>query len=216
MNYEIEFHPVGDASKAGDAISIRYGTQGNYQAVVIDGGTDGAGDSLVEHITRFYGAGTVIEHVVSTHPDSDHACGLRAVFQNFQVNNLWIHGIWHHAEEMLPYFADKRWTADGLAKKIRSEYSVVQELLELAEQQGTAVYEPFQGAQIGPFTVLSPHRWSYLRLVPQFRRTPEADMVALGVDRMVVGPSTKGLARLLKSLVESAVSWVVRPGISNI
>lgn len=208
MDYEIEFHPVGDASKAGDAISIRYGTEGNYQVIVVDGGTDSAGDNLVAHITRFYGADTVIEHVISTHPDSDHACGLRAVFKNFKVNNLWIHGVWHHADEMLPYFADKRWTTDGLAKSIRSEYSVVQELLELAEEQGTAVYEPFQGEKIGPLTVMSPHRWSYLRLVPQFRRTPEADSEALAADQMVVGPSTKGFGQFFKSLVESAVSWI--------
>jgi beta-lactamase superfamily II metal-dependent hydrolase len=208
MNYEIEFHPVGDASKAGDAISIRYGTDGDYQVIVVDGGTDDAGDDLVAHITRFYGPHTVIEHIISTHPDADHACGLRAVFKNFEVNNLWIHGVWHHAEEMLPYFAQKSWTVDGLAKKIRSEYSVVQELLELAEEQGTAVYEPFQGEQIGPFTVMSPQRWSYLRLVPQFRRTPEADSDALAADEMVVGPSTKGLGQLFKSLIERAVSWI--------
>ncbi len=61
MDFELEFLPVGDSSKAGDAILIRYGTNGQYQVIVIDGGTDESGDALVEHIERHYGAMTVIE-----------------------------------------------------------------------------------------------------------------------------------------------------------
>jgi hypothetical protein len=44
MDFEIEFLPVGDASKAGDAIVVRYGSNGLYQVIVVDGGTDDAGD----------------------------------------------------------------------------------------------------------------------------------------------------------------------------
>jgi len=44
MDFEIEFLPVGDASKAGDSIVVRYGSNGQYEIIIIDGGTDDAGD----------------------------------------------------------------------------------------------------------------------------------------------------------------------------
>jgi len=206
MDYEIEFHPVGDASKAGDAITVRYQTAWGYEVMVIDGGTDDAGENLVAHIERHYGADTVIAHVVNTHPDTDHACGLRAVLKRFAVQNLWLHGVWHHAAEMLPYFADKRWTPQGLSAAIRKQYSVVEELIDLAQAQGTTIHEPFQGEQIGPFTVLSPARWSYLRLVPQFRKTPDVDAEALKAESMWLG--TKYQVGMLKALWERAVDWI--------
>lgn len=206
MPYEVEFHPVGDASRAGDAISIRYWDGAKYQIIIVDGGTDDAGDNLVEHIKNQYGEDVFISHVVSTHPDTDHACGLRAVLSNFTVGTVWVHGVWQHASEMLPYFENPQWTADGLSDEIRQNYPVIEALHDLAAAQGTDVREPFQGAQIGPFTVLSPARWSYLRLVPQFRKTPEADTNTLEADNMLLQGNAK--KSWLAKAVQSLVSWV--------
>lgn len=206
MDYEIEFHPVGDATKAGDAISVRYGQNGHYEVIVVDAGTSDSGQALVDHIRTFYGPNTIIKHAVSTHPDSDHASGLRELLKAFRVENLWLHGVWHHASELQPYFADKRFTDQGLADKIRQEYPIIKELVDLAGKQNTPVYEPFQGTAIGPFTVLSPTRYAYLRLVPQFRRTPAPDLEALARENFLVGePRQPGL---LGKLLEKAVSWV--------
>jgi len=107
---------------------------------------------------------------VSTHPDTDHSCGLRAVLKELPVERLWVHGLWHHAAHILPLFADSRWTAAGLEAKIKSEYPVIAELMDLATQQGTAIYQPFAGNTIGPFTVLSPTVEIYQHLLPQFRK----------------------------------------------
>ncbi|WP_293941563.1 MBL fold metallo-hydrolase [Sphingomonas sp.] len=206
MEYEIEFHPVGDASKAGDAISLRYWDGTNHQIIIVDGGTDTAGEVLVEHIRLHYGADTHISHVINTHPDTDHACGLRAVLKNFSVGTLWLHGVWHHAEEMLPYFSDPRWTVGGLEKAIRKNYGVISELLDLAAEKNIPVYEPFQGTQIGPLTVLSPSRWSYLRLVPQFRKTPAANTNALEADNMLL--QSGGIASWIARALAGAMSWI--------
>jgi hypothetical protein len=206
MDYEIEVHPVGDASKAGDAISMRYRVGDAYEIIVVDGGTDDSGAALVEHITTYYGEDAFINHVVSTHPDSDHACGLREVIKNFSVGTLWLHGVWHHAEEILPYFANKRWTAEGLADAIRERYSVIETLIDLATEKGTIVREPFQGEQIGPFTVLSPERTAYLRLVPQFRKTPDADVDALKAVHMFIEPAVA--PSWLGQILERAASWI--------
>lgn len=209
MDFEVEFHPVGDASRAGDAISVRYGFNGSYEVMVIDGGTEDSGAALVTHISNFYGPDTTITHMISTHPDSDHASGLREVMRNFHVDNLWVHGLWSHASEMLPYFEDKRWTVAGLEKQILGQYPIIQELLAMAAMQGTIVHEPFEGQMIGPFVVLSPTKWAYQRLVPQFRKTPAPDEQALRREQMWLGerPVPSRAAGLLANLVEAARGW---------
>jgi hypothetical protein len=93
-----------------------------------------------------------------------------------------------------------------LADNIRKAYPIVEELLDLARSQGTAIYEPFQGMTVGPFTVLSPTRYAYVRLVPQFRKVPAPDVDALTRENFWIGsPRQPGL---LASFLEKAVSWI--------
>jgi hypothetical protein len=70
------------------------------------------------------------------------------------------------------------------------------------------VYEPFQGQQIGPLTLLSPSRWAYLRLIPQFRKTPAPDIDQLKRENMWIEPAKTGLGGLLAGLVEKAIEWI--------
>lgn len=209
LNYEIEFHPVGDGTKAGDAITIRYGQPGQYKVMVVDGGTEDSGNAIVKHIQSVYGADTVISDIVSTHPDTDHCSGLRVILKDLPVERLWVHGLWHHAANMLNLFADGRWTQEGLAQAIRKEYSIVEELITLASDKGAKVYEPFAGEKIGPFTVLSPTKEVYRHLVPQFRRTPEPNQEVLESRNIWLGDAHKGgFTGLLKSLVEAVTNWI--------
>lgn len=209
MGFEIEFHPVGDGTKAGDAITIRYGQPGQYKVIVIDGGTEDSGQAIVKHIRTTYGANTVISDVISTHPDTDHCSGLRVILRELQVERLWIHGLWYHAGEMLELFADKRWTKEGLAEAIRKEYSIVDELIALAFEKGVEVHEPFAGAAIGPFTVLSPNKATYQHLVPQFRKTPNCNVDLLKEREIWIGDGQKGgFGTFLKAIAEAVTSWI--------
>jgi len=210
MDFEVEFHPVGDSSKAGDAIVARYGINGQYEVVIVDGGTEESGAALVEHVKSVYGVKTIIKHVVSTHPDMDHASGLRTVLKELPVENLWIHGLWHHANDILAFFEDKRWTIDGLQKAIRGEYPVVDELITIAIGRKIRISEPLVGSMIGAFRVLSPTRYVYDRLVPQFRRTPAADVDLLGHQNMYLGESMKQsmFSLALGKVLEKTVAWV--------
>src|SRR5690348_10353453 len=99
MNCEIEFLPVGDGSKPGDAIVIRYGDASSYELMVVDGGNLDSGKLLVEHVRKQFGKDTAISHVVLTHSDADHASGLREVLRELPVKNLWLHIPWLLAEE---------------------------------------------------------------------------------------------------------------------
>lgn len=209
MPFEIEFHPVGEGSKAGDAITIRYGVPGQYKVMVIDGGTEDSGQAIVDHIRAVYGPDTVIADMISTHPDGDHCSGLRDVLRELPVERLWIHGLWYHAGAMLELFADRRWTEEGLANAIRKEYPIVDETISLAIEKGVDIYEPFAGQAIGPFTVLSPQRGTYQHLVPQFRKTPDCNIDLLKARNIWIGDGQKnGLAAMLKALAEAAVNWI--------
>src|SRR5690348_103183 len=51
-------------------------------------------------------------------------------------------------------------------------------------------FQPHPGRHLGPFRVLSPSRYAYVHLLPQFDRTPGADQPQLQALNMWVGKST--------------------------
>ena len=208
MDFEIEFFRVGEASRPGDAITVRYGNSGIYEVMVIDGGTEDSGVSIVKHVREVYGPDTIISHMVSTHPDSDHSSGLRHILEELPVDNLWVHSLWHHAGQTVGFFEDTRWTPEGLAEVIKEEYPIIADLFEIAEQKGIPVYEPFAGNQIGPFTVLSPTRWSYQHLMPQFRKTPAPNVELIKQRNMWLEQTQPSGLGLIRKAVEKVMEWV--------
>ena len=102
MNYEIEFLAVGNASKAGDAIIIRYG-DGDFDLMIVDGGHTETGREIVDHIHNLYGRNAIVADVVLTHADGDHACGLRTVLEELDVRRLWLNVPALHAEAARPF-----------------------------------------------------------------------------------------------------------------
>lgn len=180
MNCEIEFLPVGQASKGGDAIVVRWdGQPGYFYVMIVDGGDLDSGKSLVKHIRDEYGPKCIVAHVVVTHCDADHISGVREVLTELDVRSLWIHLPWNAAAASMPYFANKSWTLAGLQATLRREYDLVDDLVQIARGRNIPIYEPFAGQRIGPFTVLSPSREFYSLVVPQFDRAPEPDEDAL-------------------------------------
>lgn len=205
MNCEVEFLPVGEKSRAGDAIVIRYGEEYAYSLMLVDGGTEQTGFDITSHIRASYGAQAYFEHVVLTHPDADHASGLREVLKSVAVKNLWLHIPWAFAAEARPLFKDKRWTDHGLLADIKSAYPILAEIVDLAQKQGTNIDAPFTGAGIGPFRVLGPNRGTYIRLLPQFSATPEPDQDLLESLNIWIGKAPSGV---FKALVETALTKV--------
>lgn len=55
---------------------------------VVDGGFQSTGSTIVSHIKQHYGVDPYIDHVVVTHPDGDHAGGLRTVLEEMNVGAL--------------------------------------------------------------------------------------------------------------------------------
>lgn len=192
----IDFFPVGTGNKSGDAIVLKYGTDYANNLMVVDGGSLTTGQTLVEHINESFGNPTVIEHVVCTHQDADHASGLRKIIEAFEVKNLWVHQPWLYAEYLVDAFKH-RWSADGLRKHLREDcFPIVASLCDLAEDYGVPLRQPFQGEAIGPFRVLAPSPSRFLDLVPRMNQTPAARVIA--AESMFSG--------ILKTIVEAAVN----------
>lgn len=195
MAYEIDFLPVGDTF--GDAIVIRYGDDENgYLLHVVDGGRGDTGQTIIDHINKYY-PGYFINHMVLSHADNDHACGLIDVLKHFDVKNLWMNRPWLYAAETLQYFHGN-FTLQGLIDDMKERHPYLVELEDLAKAKGTQIHEVFQGAQIDKFTVMAPSRERYLELIPDFEKTPTSY-------REEEKAPTYGL---LKSFVEAAKKWL--------
>lgn len=126
--YEIDFLPVGDGQKSGDAIAMRFTRPdtGNYAHVIIDAGFGDDGEALVEHVQSRYGTNSV-DLAVLSHADGDHIGGMGKVVRELDVATLCVHGLGDRGGASLP-------AADA-----------VDDLIEVAKRQGTAIFEPFTG-----------------------------------------------------------------------
>lgn len=167
---ELDFLDV-ESDKSGDAITVRYSIGGVSSVHVVDGGYLDTGDRVIENLKKWYG-GTDVAHVVLTHPDQDHANGLRKVLETCKVGRLWMHRPWLYAQELLPRFPTYK-SVDALRSKLKQLYPGPATLEEIALEKGIDIREPFQGAEIGAFRVAAPSRARYLDLVVESERTPQ-------------------------------------------
>jgi hypothetical protein len=169
--YEIDFLDV-ESPKSGDAITLRY-TLGQFTYIhVVDAGFQATGEAVVRHVKGYYGEDSYVDHVVATHPDGDHAGGLRSVLKEMTVGELWMLRPWEYSAELLPRFATYNSEA-ALRSKLRELYPNLVALEEIAMERGIPIRTPFQGESIGAFRVMAPSKSRYLDLIVDSERTPE-------------------------------------------
>lgn len=176
MEYEIDFLPVGDESKGGDAICFRYWDTTTPQFVgIIDGGTAAAGDKLVAHVQQYYGTKKV-DVVINTHPHADHTSGLSTVVEQLDVRLLMMHKPWDHAVALKNFFHDGRITTTSIDERVRDALQHAHDLHELATKKRIPIIEPFAGGQSpSPYIqFLSPTVTYYQQLLLEFTATPKA------------------------------------------
>lgn len=174
--FEMDFLDV-ESNKSGDAITVRYSVNGEISIHVVDGGFQATGDSVVQHINSYYNNPSYIDRVVVTHPDGDHAGGLRTVLESFDIGELWMLRPWMYADEIIDRFETYS-SVDRLESRLRTLYPNLAALEEIALEKGIEIFEPFQGAAIGEFIVMAPSKERYLNLIVESDRTPESVEVA--------------------------------------
>lgn len=179
--YEIDFLQVHSA-RSGDAVAIRYQIGGQWSVHLVDGGYNTTAPMVTSHIRNRYGT-DLINEVVVTHGDQDHAEGLAPILNSFRIGRLWMLRPWVYADLLLPYFA-RYDSADRLAARLREDYRCLATLEEIAAREKIPIAEPFQGAQIGPFTVLAPTPRRYLQMLIASDKTPQQTR---GIDSLLSG-----------------------------
>ena len=101
---------------------------------------------------------------------------------------------WLYVDELIDRFANYRNT-EYLADKLKEIYSNIAELEKIAEEKDIPILEPFQGENIGDFTVLAPTKERYLDLIVESDKTPEP-----------AKESTQSLLRQGLNLVETTIA----------
>ncbi|MEK9159261.1 MAG: MBL fold metallo-hydrolase [Patescibacteria group bacterium] len=172
MAYQIDYMAVGDGERSGDAIALRFGNlngpRSEQVVIIIDGGFKESGEALVEHVKTHYGT-DVVDLVILTHPDCDHASGLTVVLEKLTVNRLAMHRPWEHAADIKNSFQNGRISILGLEKKLEESLQYASDIEALAIKKGIPIVEPFQGAAgfENAVQVLGPSREYYESLLPQ-------------------------------------------------
>ncbi|OLQ69867.1 hypothetical protein BIT28_07570 [Photobacterium proteolyticum] len=146
MGFEVDFHAVGEETKSGDAISMRF-VEGDEQfVIVIDGGFKSDGEKVVNTVKNHYGT-NYVDLVISTHPDQDHINGLFEVLETMEVGELWIKKPWEHGD-LASLLKDGRFTDNSVGEKLAKQLNKAVDLVNLAEEKGIPVREPFSGCSI--------------------------------------------------------------------
>ncbi|MCK5616247.1 MBL fold metallo-hydrolase [Candidatus Pacearchaeota archaeon] len=181
--YEIDFLPVGDETKSGDAIALRFGNlhgNRNEQAVVVvDGGFTDNGNDIVNHIKKFYGT-SIVDIVIATHPHNDHVAGLQTVLEEMEVKALWMHKPWDeaHTNNIAKWFTDGRVTDSSIRESLRKSLDVSRDLEKIASQKEIPITEPFAGLLrdfgFGQIVIAGPTTDFYESLLPDFAGTPDS------------------------------------------
>ena len=197
--FEIDFLDI-ESSKSGDAIPLRYKMNEATTIHIVDGGFQDTGESVIEHVKKYYDNASYIDRVVASHPDGDHLGGLRTVLEELDVGELWMLRPWLYADEIIDRFT-RFSSVENLKKRLKEIYPNIAALEEIAEKKDIPIYEPFQGAAIGAFTVMAPTRARYLDLIVESEKTPESVEEAQE-------PAAAGLGTLLERAAAKVVAFV--------
>ena len=180
MAYEVDFLPVGEGEKSGDAIAMRFGDLSRpdgQTVIVIDSGFGAkTGQQLAALIRNCYHASWV-DLVVSTHPDLDHIGGLETILDEFEgnVGCLAMHLPWER-NDAIRWVNDNRATPQSIGDNLRSCLSAAVSLKRKADNMGMNVVEPFTGMRWemtgGDVEVVGPREDFYNSLLPHFDGMP--------------------------------------------
>lgn len=199
FGYEVDFLPIGDASKSGDAICIRWGRNISNRCdqqfvMVVDGGHAYCADAVVAHIKKYYYGSenaskdqTVINALINTHPHSDHFGGIPKIYEQTAVKSVAMHLPWEHAG--LPkWFRDGRVTASGIKDQLREGLEAAFDFSKAVRRDGVPICELYGGMSYDllygvKMAVLGPGKVFYDSLLPDFNAIPTKGN-GIGTDRL--------------------------------
>jgi len=179
-NFELVYMAVGQGASSGDAMALRFGDLTNplkQFVITIDGGNLLSGEELSKAVREKFGTSTV-DLAILTHPDRDHASGMRVLMETLNVKKVMMHRPWKYTNEIFHLATDKRVSMDSLRRRVEEQFLAAVEVEEVAlkEVGEEGIIEPFEGVSHfgGIVKVLGPHPDYYLELLNEFRNMPNA------------------------------------------
>ena len=181
---EIDYLPVGLESRSGDAIALRFGYCENeiwkkQTIFIIDGGDLNSGQALVDHVKNVYQS-NIVDRVILTHPDGDHASGLRKVIEQLHIGKIWMHRPWNHWSDLKDSIVDGRITKKSFGKTLKEAYQYAYEVEQYAKEKKIEIFAPHQGSYYHEWnnpapllTIMGPSKELYLDLIRASEKTPE-------------------------------------------
>ena len=184
FGFEIDFLPVGESSKSGDAICMRWGhlhDPSRQNVMVVDGGFSENADDIIEHIIKYYHT-TYIDYVLVTHPHADHIGGIKEMLEyakndkRITIGSLWMHNPYNHID--LGKFESENLKTGVVRKSLDENLAAVSEMLRIAQDNRIAIFEPFaslDGIDLGYGVegyVLGPNKTYYESMLASFNATP--------------------------------------------
>lgn len=185
MAFEIDLLPVGNGTKSGDAILLRYGDLGRggdkQVVILIDGGYEDTTDIIKLHLQQYYNCRStdgkyVIDLAILSHPDNDHVSGLAKLAEDdeIQINNILMQRPWDELEPSL--FADGRITNASLKRRLQDMFSKAYKLHCATTTCNSLSFETrFIDCLLGAsITILGPSKESYRDLIAECDKTPQS------------------------------------------
>jgi len=178
MLYEIDFFPVGDGEKSGDAISLRYSKDSIHWTIgIIDGGTQNSGEAMVKHISKYYKADK-IDYVICTHPDQDHASGLSIILENLRVSSIFMHCPWERIDQIYRFVTDRRVSKESLRQRLIEGHPYAYDLYEKAKSDNIVIFEPFSDDNLPALLfpnlrIVGPSKLYYMACLLSFKSIAE-------------------------------------------
>lgn len=181
FGFEIDFLPVGDSTRNGDAICLRWGyhladdENRRQWVMVVDGGFAECGENVVTHIKNYYRT-KQIDVLVNTHPHADHLNGLEKVVEECAIRYVVMHQPWKHAG-LKDVFKDGRVTSRSIRQSLKDGLEKAYSVARAASKKGACLQECFSPSRWGNLCgvdvyVLSPSKRYYEGLLPSFNATP--------------------------------------------
>jgi len=99
MPFEIDFLANPSVKQDADAICFRFWNPGlnRYTICIFDGGTSDYAESIKKHLKNYYDDPDTIDFIFCSHPDQDHASGLREILELYNVRFIIWRSCWKRA-----------------------------------------------------------------------------------------------------------------------
>lgn len=201
MPFEIDFLSNPNVKKDADAICFRFRTNTAlpYCICVFDGGTAEYAESIKDHLKQYYDNPSVIDYVFCSHPDQDHASGLKDILESYTVRHLVMNRPWLYAKDLYPKVKDGRITEQSLERQLREQFPYAEALEKVALNKGITILDAFEGRYIeNCLRILSPSRQFYLDLLAESHKT--AEMEARGSLQVLTRNAVDKLLNLIRDV----------------